>query len=241
MIYREEFIPRIEDYTQNGILSLEAILRIFENAGCHHSDSVDDGVIEGSLKGTSWILTQWRVRIFVRPMHGERLSAATWAVNMSRPGSITVRNYAIYNADGSLCVCGAAKLVLMDMNTGRLLRITPELLEKYKPEETDIFEDTLPRMQEPETFEYEKNIVLRRSDIDFNNHVHNTCYLNFALETLPDEVYKADDFSHINIAYKNPVKANEDIVCKYSACNGKYTVAVYGSDNELKSLVEFIK
>ena len=48
MIYSERYLPQIEDYTSNGDLSVEAIMRIFENTGSHHSDSVGDGHIEGN-------------------------------------------------------------------------------------------------------------------------------------------------------------------------------------------------
>ena len=91
MIYSERYLPQIEDYTSNGDLSVEAIMRIFENTGSHHSDSVGDGLINGTLKGTAWILAEWHIEILKRPKNGDIINASTWAVSIPRPGMITSR------------------------------------------------------------------------------------------------------------------------------------------------------
>ena len=49
-----------------------------------------------------------------------------------------------------------------------------------------------------------------------NAHVHNINYLNYAYETLPDEVYENNIFNNIEIMYKRQIKLGDKIVCLYT-------------------------
>ncbi len=237
MIHSEKYITRIEDYTKCGVLSLPAILHVFENTGAHHSRSVDDDVIEGALKKVSWILTQWHVEIKRRPQNGEALFADTWAVDMKKSGLITVRNYIVKDQNGEICIQGAAKLVLMDLNSGKLLRIDHQMLEKYEPEPEDVI-GNFAKITEPMQYDSETGFFVRRQDIDYNNHVHNTCYLDYALEAIPRAVFEEDKFNSFDIVYKKPVFEHETVVCRYKAEeNGTHTVGIYAED-ELRALVQ---
>lgn len=238
MIFEEKYIPLVEDYTSKGCLSIQAVLRIFEHVGSHHSDSVNDGLIEGSAKGIAWIITEWRVKILKRPAYDEALNASTWATTMYNAGRLTVRGYTVTNNDNIPYIYGSAKFVLMDTAAGKLTRITNELIEKYKPEENCVFDDNPPRLREPESYVYEKTIALRRGDIDFNGHVHNTTYLSYALETIPEEIYEADEFTDVRIVYHRPVKYTESVKCKYAVSGNNHIVGIYGQNDELCCLVE---
>ena len=237
MIYSERYLPQIEDYTSNGDLSVEAIMRIFENTGSHHSDSVGDGLINGTVKGTAWILTEWHIEILKRPKNGDIINASTWAVSIPRPGMITSRSYMIKDPNGNIYAQGSARLVLMDTNTGKIMRITSELIDKYAPEEKDIFGDSVFRINKPESYEYEKEIAIRRTDIDFNHHVHNICYLSYALDTIPEDVFEKDEFTKVDVVYKKPIKACKSAICKYTAEENKHTVGIFSGAGELNSLV----
>ena len=51
--------------------------------------------------------------------------------------------------------------------------------------------------------------------MDFNGHVHNTKYLDFALEALPDTVPR-DAFTGFRMVYPKAVKDVEAVTLKYT-------------------------
>lgn len=67
MFYTETYCPGVADFDRDGKLAYEAILRILENTASRHSDSSGDDVIDGSRRGITWVLTDWRVEIVRRP------------------------------------------------------------------------------------------------------------------------------------------------------------------------------
>ena len=82
MIFSEEYCSRIEDFGRGGLMTPEAVLRIFENTGSHHSDSVGDSLISGTAAGVAWIVAEWNIQIHRTPAYGEKLIQSTYAVGL---------------------------------------------------------------------------------------------------------------------------------------------------------------
>ena len=72
-----------------------------------------------------------------------------------------------------------------------------------------------------------------------NAHVHNINYLNYAYETLPDEVYENNIFNNIEIMYKRQIKLGDKIVCLYTKEENKHIVTIKSEDEKiLHAIVE---
>ncbi len=233
MFFTEEYIPRFDDYDLRGQFSLEAMFKVLENISNHHAMAVSDKAIQGSI---AWILVEWRLQVTRLPKFGETFKAATWAHSMSA-GTTTIRDYQVTDRNGEELVRARAKFALFDLKAGKLTGISESLLDVYKPEEKSMFDDKLPRMTEPEEYDARKSILLRRSDIDINGHVHNTKYLDFALESLPEEVYRAQPFETVRIVYRSPLKYKENASIGMKKTEEAYIFGIYSSDR-LCSLIE---
>ena len=236
MYYKEIYQPRISDYDRNGKLYYESILQILETAGSHHSDTVGDSVIEGSQSGIAWILTEWRVQILRRTDSKEKLQITTW-VRGKAPASAVYRDFLLTDENGTEVIRAEAKFALFDLTTSRLTRISEELFGSYQPEDKTVFEDAQ-RLCAPSEYTSETELKLRRSDIDFNGHVHNTRYVDLAMEALPNEIFVSDDFTDIHVLYAKPVMERAVVKANYVFKDSAYLVAVY-ADDIYCALVEF--
>lgn len=237
MFFETSFERILENYDFKGCLTAQAMLKMFENAGNRHSDLAGDAVIARSASGVTWVLTEWDVRIKEYPRYENKLQVKTWIEKPSSSFGCS-RNYEFFS-DGKLCAEASAKWVLFDMKANKLARLRPELIASYEPEDKTVFGGVKSeKVTVPEVFDSETEIAIRRSDIDFNNHVHNLCYLDYALETLPMELYESADFRNIRIVYKNAL-ANEKIaICKQKTIGCKSTVAIFSLNGTLCTLVE---
>ena len=236
MYYKEIYQPRISDYDRNGKLSYEAILQILETAGSHHSDTVGDSVIEGSQSGIAWILTEWRVQVLRRTDSKEKLQITTW-VRGKAPASAVYRDFLLTDENGTEVIRAEAKFALFDLTTSRLTRISEELFGSYQPEDKTVFED-VQRLRAPSEYTSETELKLRRSDIDFNGHVHNTRYVDLAMEALPNEIFVSDDFTDIHVLYAKPVMERAVVKANYVFKDSAYLVAVY-ADDVYCAMIEF--
>lgn len=237
MIYKETIEPRISDYNQRGTLSLESILNIAENAGSHHSNLVNKSVIEGSLNGIAWILAEWNVEIKHVPCAEERLHISTW-VRVPQSSSSTYRDVIFRNENDDICILACAKFVLFDLHSHRPMRISPELFDSYQPEDTIGINIPTSRLTAPIAYETETPIALRRSDMDFNAHLHNARYISLALEALPQSLYESVKISAFRIVYRLPITPNQMITVRCHVNNCSANMSLHNQDGETCTLIE---
>lgn len=235
MFYKEICKPRPSDYNRKGKLSYEAILQILENAAGNHSSNIGDSIADANKNGIAWILTEWRVKIVRRPVNGESLNITTW-VRGKAPASAVYRDFLLTDVNGTEVIRAEAKFALFDLTTSRLTRISEELFGSYQPESKTVFEDSQ-RLRAPSEFTSETELNLRRSDIDFNGHVHNTRYVDLAMEALPNEIFANDDFSEFHVLYYKPVLEDSLVKAQYHTDGLPHLVTVF-ADNVRCSLVE---
>ena len=236
MIWQEETKLRLSDFDQYGHFRDEALLQMLESAGSHHSDYANDSVIAGSQTGIVWILSEWRVRITRRPRSNETLHINTWARGKA-PAAMIYRDFIVNDDAGQELLRAEATFVLLDTAKGRLTRITAELFQAYQPREQAGLHEKPGRLLAPEVPQSTCALFLRRSDIDYNGHVHNTRYLDLAREALPEELLQKQ-FDGIRIVYSKAVTLKDEVTAQYTARDGASVVAIL-ANGAVCAIVEF--
>lgn len=155
------------------------------------------------------------------------------------------RDFEVVDEQGNVIVKAISRWVLVNIETGKMERITDEILSKYQPESNKcVFEDeTFDKIKELDNYERESKYTVKRGDIDVNHHMHNINYLDLANEALPDEVYDNEkEFNNFKISYKKEIKLGETVKCKYSFVNNTHVICVKSEDDtKLHSVIEFLE
>ena len=223
MHFTDKLQTRYSDYDRYNRLYPESILKLFEAVAEHHMHSIGDSVVKGDV---SWLITDWRLEVERYPEREEELSAATWIRRSEKP----------YTMDRQFVMTAGDEQVIRAQRK-RLVRISDELLDAYAPEQEGVFDVKPPRLHEPEECLCELPLTIRRADLDFNDHVHNTHYLGYALEALPDEAYGNGEFSSIRVIYHAPLALDTRAVIRVSEIDGGYLCSIRSRDT-LHTLIE---
>ena len=88
----------------------------------------------------TWILLDWKVQVIRRPNYAEKILARTW----SKEGLkyYAYRDFEVVDEQGNIIVKAISRWVLVNIETGKMERITDEILSKYQPESNKcVFED----------------------------------------------------------------------------------------------------
>ena len=188
--------------------------------------------------GFSWILLGWKVKILKRPIYNEELTINTWGRDSNR--IFTYRDYKIYDESGELCTIATSKWAIVDINTGKLRELTPEIIEKYQCETKKVFEeDYTLKLKEPATIIRKQEYKAQRRDIDINKHIHNLYYLDYAYEALPEEVYEAPECNNIEIMYKKQIRLNDEFKCLYTKEENQNIITIKSKDeNTLHAIIK---
>lgn len=239
MKYSKVYEPRISEYDKNGKLSLGSVIGIIEDTGAKHSASVNDDIIASGLKGVSWILVEWNIEINKIPKNNQKLYMETWPV-CKKAEFITNREYEMKDENGNVYIHACERLVLEDFNAGKMLKVTPELLEAYSPEPEVYHEFDFSKLKVPENYDTELQFRVRASDIDYNKHVHNTHYIDYALDAIEQAGGDTESVSGFRLHYKKPLTFGDCATAKCKICDNGYLVGIY-KDETLCTLVQIKK
>lgn len=230
MIFNEKFKIQSKDIGKGNCVKNRGILEIFENIATHHSDLAGYGPNDIEKTQMSWVLLDWKVKVLKRPQYGQILNVNTWGRTMKKV--YTYRDFEMYDEENELCVIGTSKWTLVNINTGRIEKLTDEIYEKYQLEEKDVFNiGELDKIKIPEEYSNEIIYKVSRRDIDLNGHMHNLYYLDLAYEVLPDDVYEKRPFNDFRVQYKKEIKFGDIIKCRYTQNEGKYIVTICNEED----------
>ena len=229
MIFTIPVTTRVEDFDQRGLLTPTALLSIFENTAVRHAETVGYSPMNDSLRnGMAWVITNWRVEMDRAPAYDEPFTASTWLCNNPRQAT---REMLLRTREGEVLARGQARLALVQRSTGKPCLPTPERLAAYQPEQTTAFSDRLPRLRPPAGYTDRQSVQLRRSDMDYNDHLHNTAYLNLALDAAPQEIL-SQGVRSIRISYRSPLRRGDPLVLKSTRQDGGWLVS-FVRENEV--------
>ena len=233
MIFKENFKIQLKDIGKGNFVKNKGILEILENIATHHSDMVGYGPNDIETTGITWILLDWKLQVLKRPKYGQILSVNTWGrtINGEIKKVYTYRDFEIYDEGNNLCAIATSKWAIVNINTGRLMKIDDEVIKKYKIEDKNVFKyNELDKIKAPETFSNEITYKVSRRDIDLNGHMHNLYYLDLAYEVLPEEIYEKRPFDNVRIQYKKEVKIGDILKCKYTFEDDKHIINICSED-----------
>ena len=188
MKFEREYYVGIKDIGLDGKMSNYGMLSILEEIASSHSDTVGYGVNDIDKRKKVWLLMDWKLQILERANYESKIKVKTWARQITKRPFSTYRDFEVYDEQGNVIALASSKWVLLDIEKGKIVKITPELIGKYKPELTKTaFEDEqFEKIEEPYEYLLEKEYTVRRSDIDVNMHMHNLNYIELANEVLPE-------------------------------------------------------
>lgn len=231
-IFEHKFEIGFRDVGKSNKITNKGLLGYLEDTAGMHSNLVGYGLNNIEETNLTWILLNWKVQVFKRPLYGESILVKTWARNTIK--FYTFRDFEVYNNKNELIAIATTKWVLMDAKTMTLTKISDNLMSKYNPENKAVFGDAkeIGKLDFPTEYESMLSYTIQRKDIDINRHVHNVTYLDFAYEVLPDSIYENSKLDTFEILYKKETKLGETLKCFYSKVAGSHFIVMKSEDEK---------
>lgn len=236
MFVKQDFMVGYRHVDMDYRLTDRAILGYFEDAAGKHSSGVGYGVLDIPKTHLAWFLISVKLKVYKRPMYGETVTAITWSKGANRV--FAFRDYELRNAEGELVAAGASVWVPIDRRTGAMMRLTSEIMEAFGTEDKSALK-TGGKLREPKSYSATGEQKITASMIDFNEHVHNTYYIDFLNEILPESLRGAE-INDLEIFYKNQILIGETVKLFYGEENGSHYVSIKTEDEkELHAIIKF--
>ncbi|MCR4568027.1 MAG: hypothetical protein K5769_08240 [Pseudobutyrivibrio sp.] len=209
------------------------LVNYMQDCSCFHSDDVGVGVMHlGPLK-KGWFVTTYEIHIKRMPKYLENIVINTYPYQVR--GMMARRIYEMRTEEGELLMYADSLWVLMDLENLRPARIDDEIIAAYASEDkAPKFDFNRSKLQYHDGEGVKVgSFTVNENQIDTNNHMNNSFYIDVTRRYLPKE-----DFSIIDVNYKKAAMLFDELDVYLVELKSGYQV-VLKKDDEVYTIVEY--
>ena len=164
-------------------------------------------------RGFAWVLVHVKMSADRWPELGEVITVRTW--HNVNDGLYTFRAFDLRSDDGKALMNGSTSWLLLDLARSRPVKPVKNMSQIFildgneNPHVSSEFTE-LPR----ETSEnaHKKNFEVRLHDLDANDHVNNAVYIEWAVESVPQEVSMNYQLSGWDVNYRKGAYLGDKVI-----------------------------
>ncbi len=209
--FEKELTIRFSETDNLGHMKAVSIFDCFQDIGCEHAALMGIAATDLLTNNYTWILLKYNVNIYRAPFWNEKLTVRTWRHPHKK--LYELRRYDITDESGTVIIEGLSSWVMMDFKTRRPIRLSRYLNEEWMETQKTI-EENFPKIAKIENPEIEKKFNVRMQDIDFNNHVNNSVYIGWAVESIPEKILQNYKLRHVSVNYIDEIAYGNKIFAK---------------------------
>jgi len=209
-VYSKDFEIDVSHVDFTGRLKLSSLFQFFQDAATLHADTLGIGMREiHKTYNALWVLVRMRVDIERYPAWGDRITVETWP---EKPHKFEfMRNFLARDNTGHILAKAVSTWVVIDIDTRKLKMVEPlystyPLSNRERP-----IDCKLGRFQPKGSLEAVYKRPIGYSDIDINEHLNNSKYIDFIMDCFSLEYHKNFIIESIEINYKNEAFAGDTI------------------------------
>lgn len=170
-----------------GEASPTTILTLLEETAADHCYSIDHSLYTLAGQDVGWVLLSGIMQMDRYPGYKEKITIRTW---LSKYSAIRgFRENIIFDEQKNIIGRSKGLWVFFDIGRRRPLQIFNDIKEKwsfYNKESID--RDITKKIKAIDSSNYTKKFKVNRYDTDMINHVNNIRYLQWLMESLPEEI-----------------------------------------------------
>ncbi len=235
--YIKEHNLKVYEVNCFGDLKLLSLFNILQEVASEHANILGIGY-DACLKAkVAWVAASYRVDIHKLPHMGETFSIETWIADLNAVTS--QRCYRIKDKTGTILIEGVTHWALISSNTLRPVPIEKFLtidLQEIDGEKLS-FSTAKIRLSSPEKTDFATHFMARFDEMDTNFHINNAIYPTWASESLPPHWQETKIPTCVQINFKMPTKAFEQVDVKTQIL-GEKTLHQIAVGESIKALVQ---
>tara|TARA_R110002050_G_scaffold157357_1_gene285937 strand:+ start:28865 stop:29623 length:759 start_codon:yes stop_codon:yes gene_type:complete len=185
--FDKEFEIRYFEINKLGVASPTTMLALLEETAADHCFSIDHSLYKLNTNNVGWVLMSGALQIDRYPNYKETITIRTW---LSSYSSIKgYRENIIYDEQQNIIGRAKGLWVFFDIERRRPIPIFEDIKEKWSFYNVESINTNIRKKIAPlDSSEYLKKFKVNRFDTDMNKHVNNLRYLQWVIESIPEDI-----------------------------------------------------
>jgi len=185
--FDKDFELRYFEMNKFGEASPTTILTLLEETAADHCYSIDYGLYDLINQNIGWVLVSGIMNMERYPTYKEKIKIRTWLSSYSTVRG--VRENIIYDEQDNIIGTAKGLWIFFDVKRRRPVRIFDDIKNSWSScQKESVKYNVVEKIQAIDYAKHIKDFKVNQFDVDMNDHVSNLRYLQWSLESVPDEI-----------------------------------------------------
>lgn len=223
MIFRKEYSVHTYETDARGLAKTVSLLNYLQDAAGEHAGRLGLSVPDLVRRGMTWVLSRYHVLIHRHPRMGERLEVTTWP--SGKGGYFATRDFEVAAAAGPV-LSATSSWMILGLERKQPLKVDEIIRVPYAVEKRAL-DDPFASLPVPAAPGAGLRFRVESAHLDWNRHVNNAVYVQWALEAVPPEVMTRSLPLELEISYRAETFYGEEVLSVAELVPGGGPDAVY--------------
>ncbi len=208
--FQKKFIIESAEADSKKNYKIYSFLCATQEIANNHATSLNFGYNQLINDNCAWVLSRLKAQYITSPKWQEEVNMSTWHKGVN--GIFSIRDFVITNQSGTLIKCTSSWLILNleSRKIQRIDRFLGDLTTSSSVKESAI-ECPCEKLTPPSDMRFVRKKEVLYSDIDFNLHVNNAKYMEWALDCIDAKIMIEQDTSEFQINFNHEAKIGDII------------------------------
>lgn len=223
--WTDQYLVSSYEVDAQGQLPIPSLAKFMQETAYNHANHLEFGYEHLKEKNLFWVLSRLVIKMERYPRWLDKIQICTWPSGIE--SLLAFRDFAILDGAGnSIGAAGSAWLIL-DSQRRRPQRMTMLKEKEFLFPKGDVLKqkpDKLPGIEESLR---ETVFKVRYSDLDLYNHVNNARYMQWVVDSYPEDILRHFEIAAFEINFQAETTLNEEIVIKTQQIDRSETAPVF--------------
>ncbi|MEQ8706088.1 MAG: thioesterase [Phaeodactylibacter sp.] len=211
LLYTQDYQVRAYEIDAQQRMTVPALSRLMQEAALQNVIQIGMSYWDLEAHHISWVLTRQQLQVQRLPMLNEPIRINTYPAGFLR--AFALRDFWVETQDGEPLAHSASTWLLMDTRTRRMASPPDFVLafNKRMPPRDQCLPRITGQVAKLEKADYQANYTVHWHDLDFNQHLNNTLYIQWMMDPVPSAVLAERQLAFLDIEYRAESKLADEL------------------------------
>ena len=167
------------------------------------------GVLDLFKRNLTWVLSRYHVVVHRYPGLGARLEVTTWP--SGKHGYFALRDFEVSDGGGDPVLSATSSWMVISLDKKQPVKVDEAIDIPYAVDKRALA-DPFDSLAVPGARDAEVRFRVESAHIDWNRHVNNAVYVQWALEAVPPDVLKRSRPVDLEVSYRAEAFYGDEVV-----------------------------
>ena len=209
LVYHKDYTIHTYETDARGLAKTVTLLNYLQDSAGEHAGRLGLSVLDLFKRNMTWVLSRYHVLVHRYPGLGERLEVTTWPSR--KGGYFALRDFEVSDGNGGPVLTATTSWMIIGLERKQPVKVDDIIDIPYAVDRRAL-DDPFVSLPALSSRDSEVRFRVESAHLDWNRHVNNAVYVQWALEGVPQDVLFGSRPVDLEISYRAEALYGDTVV-----------------------------